>query len=91
MNVQSMFFSYTINLKYFCIICFLQTSSVSKPVIRLRYNVISDTSVNISWSEPIVTDGVILGYYVRYGEFEGNTSTYTIALPDTHLTVEGLG
>ena len=60
------------------------------------YNVTSESSVIISWSEPDGANGVIVGYSVRYGELEGNIkrglplSNHT-STNDTHFTLEGLG
>ena len=67
----------------------LPTALVPGPVSRLTYNVISESSVNISWSEPDETNGVIVVYSMRYGEFEGNADT-DILVGSLHLTINGL-
>ena len=46
-------------------------------------------SVNISWSEPDEPNGVIVGYSVRYGDFEGNIDT-EILVESLRLTINGL-
>ena len=46
-------------------------------------------SVNISWSEPEEPNGVIVGYSVRYGEFEGSADS-EILVESLHLTINGL-
>ena len=66
------------------------------PVSELMYNVTSESSVIISWSEPDEPNGVIVGYSVRYGEFEGNTKrglplSNDTSTDDTQITLEGLG
>ena len=47
-------------------------------------------SVSISWSEQEEPNGVIVGYSVGYGEFEGNVDT-KILVENVHLTITGLG
>ena len=68
---------------------FLPTSSVPGPVSGLTYNGISATSINISWSKPEEPNGVIVGYSVRYREFEGNADS-EILVESLHLTINGL-
>ena len=67
----------------------LPISSVPGPVSRLTYNGISNMSVNISWSEPDEPNGDIVGYSVRYGEFEGNADSESL-VESLHLTINGL-
>ena len=75
---------------------FPTTYSGTKPVSGLTYNVISESSVNISWSEPDKANGIVVGYSVTYGKFEENAgknlplSNHT-STNDTHITLEGLG
>ena len=46
-------------------------------------------SVIFRWSEPDEANGVIVGYSVRYGEFEGNADTQILE-DSLGLTINGL-
>ena len=62
---------------------------VPGPVSNLSYNITSNTSAVIMWSEPEEPNGVITGYDVVYGVYEEDNST-TINVKELMLTVWNL-
>ena len=54
--------------------CYLDYVTVPGPPFGLTYKASSDTTANISWSEPEEPNGVILTYVVEYGEFGENVT-----------------
>ena len=50
---------------------------VPGPVSNLSYNITSDTSAKIMWSEPEEPNGVITGYDVTFGDY-GNYRGHTM-------------
>ena len=64
-------------LPFICmhILCnYLDCITVPGPPFELKYKVSSDTTANISWSEPEEPNGVILSYVVEYGELGENVA-----------------
>ena len=53
-----------------CVVSF--TCAVPGPVSNLSYRITSNTSAKITWSEPMEPNGVITGYVMEYGVYEGN-------------------
>ena len=53
-----------------CVVSFMCT--VPGPVSNLSYSITSSTSAKITWSEPTEPNGVITGYVMEYGVYEGN-------------------
>ena len=45
---------------------------VPGPVSSLSYTITSNTSAKITWSDPTDLNGVITGYVMEYGVYEGN-------------------
>ena len=62
---------------------------VPGPVSNLSYNITSNTSVVIIWSEPEEPNGVITGYDVVYGVYEEDNST-TVHVTEFTLAIENL-
>ena len=62
----------------FILVCnlynYLDYITVPGPPFGLTYKVSSNTTANISWSEPEEPNGVILSYVVEYGEFGENVT-----------------
>ena len=55
--------------------CVLVTQYIAPgPVSELSYEVISNTSVNITWKPPEETDGGIVSYFVEHGEYQNGSS-----------------
>ena len=55
--------------------CVLVTQYIPPgPVRDLSYEVISNTSVNITWKPPEETDGGIVSYFVEHGEYQNGSS-----------------
>ena len=59
-------------------------------VSNLSYNIISNTSAVIMWSEPEQPNGVITGYDVVYGVYEEDNST-TVHVKELILAIGNLG
>ena len=56
--------------------CVLVTQYIAPgPVRELSYEVISSTSVNITWKPPEETDGDIVSYFVEHGEHQIGPTT----------------
>jgi hypothetical protein len=51
---------------------FWTLQDVPGPVSSLSYSITSNTSAKITWSEPTEPNGVITGYVMEYGVYEGN-------------------
>ena len=76
--------------KYF--VYFRCNFPVPGPVYGLSYRVISNESVNITWSIPMEPNGDIKGYNISYREIEGDASEKFELGPDNyHKVVESLG
>ena len=56
---------------------------------NLSYNITSNTSAVIMWSEPEEPNGVITGYDVVYGVYEEDIST-TVNLKELKITIGNL-
>ena len=56
---------------------------------NLSYNITSNTSAVIMWSEPEEPNGVITGYDVVYGVYEEDNST-TVNVTEFTLTIRKL-
>ena len=56
----------------------------------LSYNITSNTSAVIMWSEPEEPNGVITGYDVVYGVYEEDNSTTLVHVKELMLTVGNL-
>ena len=49
------------------------------PVIDLIYELMTNTSVKVTWKPPEGTDGDIVSYFVEHGEYQkGPTTSVTI-------------
>ena len=59
------------------------------PVSNLSYNITSNTSAVIMWSEPEEPNGVNTGYDVVYGVYEEDNST-TVHVKEFILTIGNL-
>ena len=56
--------------------CVLVTQYIAPgPVSELSYEVISSTSVNITWKPPDKTDGDIVSYFVEHEEYQNGSTT----------------
>ena len=62
---------------------------VPGPVSNLSYNITSNTSAVIMWSEPEEPNGVITGYDVVYGVYEEDNST-TVDVKELMLIIGNL-
>ena len=62
---------------------------VPGPVSNLSYNITSNTSAVIMWSEPEEPNGVITAYDVVYGVYEDDNSTI-VNVKELILTVGNL-
>ena len=63
---------------------------VPGPVSNLSYNITSNTSAVIMWSEPEEPNGVITGYDVVYGVYEEDNSSTLVHVEELMLTVGNL-
>ena len=64
--------------------------TVPGPPFGLTYKVSSDTTANISWSEPEEPNGVILSYVVEYGEL-GVDATVREEVTTPQYMIQNLG
>ena len=63
---------------------------VPGPVSNLSYNITSNTSAVIMWSEPEEPNGVITGYDVVYGMYDEDNSSTLVHVEELMLTVDNL-
>ena len=72
-----------------CIVSF--TCAVPGPVSNLSYSITSNTSANITWSEPTEPNGFITGYVMEYGVYEANKTKVNFRKDVTATSLEDLG
>ena len=80
---------YSTNIYCTLYVCILVTQYIAPgPVRELSYEVITNTSVNITWKSPEETDGGIVSYSVEHGEYQkGPTTSVTILAGGPMYTV----
>ena len=57
----------------------------------LSYSITSNTSAKITWSEPAEPNGVIIGYVMEYGVYEGNKTKVNFRKDVTATSLKDLG
>ena len=68
--------------------CVLVTQYIAPgPVRELSYEMISSTSVNITWKPPDGTDGDIVSYFVEHGKYQNGS----IVEVDMHTVLHHMG
>ena len=82
--------------KYYCTLyaCIRVTQYIAPgPVSELSYEVITKTSVNITWKPPEETDGDIVSYSMEHGEYQkgSNTSVTILAGGPMYTVIRALG
>ena len=59
------------------------------PVIELSYEVMTNTSVKVTWKPPEGTDGDIVSYFVEHGEYQKGSNTSVEV--DVHTIIHDMG
>ena len=65
--------------------------AVPGPVSSLSYIITSNTSAKITWGEPMEPNGVITGYVMEYGVFEGSKTKVNFREDVTAAPLKNLG
>ena len=74
-------------------LCTFTFPTAPGPVSELRYEEITDTSVNITWKPPKEPNGFIVAYIVQHGVYqvESTTNVTIDARRITHTVIQALG